>query len=264
MCVGRRRTAPDVVVTNNEAARRYEVHVGGELAGLTTYHADRRPGGVHPRRGLSALGGTRRRQRTARAALDDVIAHGKLITPKCPFIVNYVEHHPAYLDHVDARHRGELEADISDIERSRERSSDACREPMTDDEALAFLADGTRTGKVGTTRADGRPHVAPIWFIIDDDDIVFMTGAETLKGRALRRDPRAALVVDLEEPPYAFVLVEGTVSLSTTSRRCCRCLSPSPGDTSDLTTPKTTDNATRSRANCSSGCILTRSSRSTT
>jgi PPOX class probable F420-dependent enzyme len=86
--------------------------------------------------------------------------------------------------------------------------------PMTDEEALAFLAHGTRTGKVATTRADGRPHVAPIWFVLYGGDVVFMTGAETLKGKTLRRDPRAALVVDLEEPPYAFVLVEGTVSLS--------------------------------------------------
>lgn len=87
--------------------------------------------------------------------------------------------------------------------------------PMTDDEAMAFLAHGTRTGKVATTRADGRPHVAPIWFVVDGGDVVFMTGAGTLKGKILLRDPRAALVVDLEEPPYAFVLVEGTVSLST-------------------------------------------------
>jgi PPOX class probable F420-dependent enzyme len=87
--------------------------------------------------------------------------------------------------------------------------------PMTDDEAMAFLAYGTRTGKVATTRADGRPHVAPIWFVVDGGDLVFMTGADTLKGKTLRRDSRAALVVDLEEPPYAFVVVEGTVSLST-------------------------------------------------
>jgi PPOX class probable F420-dependent enzyme len=85
---------------------------------------------------------------------------------------------------------------------------------MTDEQAFAFLAGGTHTGKVATTRADGRPHVAPIWFVVDNGDLVFMTGAETLKGKTLRRDPRAALVVDLEEPPYAFVLVEGTVSLS--------------------------------------------------
>jgi PPOX class probable F420-dependent enzyme len=86
---------------------------------------------------------------------------------------------------------------------------------MTDEQAREFLAYGQRTGKVATTRADGRPHVAPIWFIVDGEDIVFMTGSETLKGKSLLRDPRVALVVDLEAPPYAFVLVEGTASLST-------------------------------------------------
>jgi PPOX class probable F420-dependent enzyme len=85
---------------------------------------------------------------------------------------------------------------------------------MTPQEAREFLAHGTRTGKVATTRADGRPHVAPIWFVLDDDDIVFMTGSNTVKGKSLRRDPRAALVVDLEEPPYEFVMVEGTVTVS--------------------------------------------------
>jgi PPOX class probable F420-dependent enzyme len=85
---------------------------------------------------------------------------------------------------------------------------------MTPEQAKAFLAAGTRTGKLATTRADGRAHVAPIWFIVDGDDLVFMTGAGTLKGKSLLRDPRASLVVDLEEPPYAFVLVDGTVTIS--------------------------------------------------
>jgi hypothetical protein len=57
--------------------------------------------------------------------------------------------------------------------------------------------------------------VAPIWFIVDGDDLVFMTGAGTVKGKALLRDPRAALTVDDERPPYAFVLVEGSVTIST-------------------------------------------------
>ena len=86
--------------------------------------------------------------------------------------------------------------------------------PMTDEQAREFLAAGSRTGKLATTRADGRPHVAPIWFILDGDDLVFMTGASTVKGRTLRRDPRAALTVDLEEPPYGFVMVEGSVVIS--------------------------------------------------
>ncbi|MDQ1722933.1 MAG: hypothetical protein QOI26_2667 [Pseudonocardiales bacterium] len=87
--------------------------------------------------------------------------------------------------------------------------------PMTDEQARAFLAEGRRTGKLATTRADGRPHLAPIWFVLDGTDLVFMTGADSVKGRTLRRDPRAALTVDLEEPPYAFVTVEGSVQIST-------------------------------------------------
>jgi PPOX class probable F420-dependent enzyme len=85
---------------------------------------------------------------------------------------------------------------------------------VTDPEVIAFLEKGTRTGKLSFTGADGRPLVTPIWFIVEDGCIVFNTGKETAKGRALSRDPRAAICVDLEEPPYAFVQVQGTVELS--------------------------------------------------
>lgn len=85
---------------------------------------------------------------------------------------------------------------------------------MTGNEAIAFLTTGTRTGKLATISADGAPHVAPIWFIHDSGTLVFNTWHESAKARNLRRDPRASLVVDLEEPPYAFVIVRGTVTLS--------------------------------------------------
>ncbi len=86
--------------------------------------------------------------------------------------------------------------------------------PMTDDEARAFLTVGTRTGKLAVVRADGRPHVSPIWFVLDGGDLVFTTWKDSVKGRSLRRDPRVALTVDDEEPPFAFVMVEGEVTLS--------------------------------------------------
>ncbi|RKE20164.1 hypothetical protein BX266_3513 [Streptomyces sp. TLI_171] len=84
---------------------------------------------------------------------------------------------------------------------------------MTEPEWRAFLAHGTRTGKLATTRADGRPHVAPIWFLLDGEDLVFNTGRDTVKGRTLARDGRAALCVDDDRPPFAFVLVEGEATL---------------------------------------------------
>src|SRR5688500_1967278 len=86
---------------------------------------------------------------------------------------------------------------------------------MDDDRRRAFLAHGTRTAKLATTRADGRPHVAPIWFVLDGDDVVFTTAETSVKGRTLQRDPRVAMVVDDERPPFAFVLVEGVAELST-------------------------------------------------
>jgi PPOX class probable F420-dependent enzyme len=85
---------------------------------------------------------------------------------------------------------------------------------MTDDERRQFLSEGTRTGKLATVRADGRPHVAPIWFVLDGDDLIFTTGADSLKGRTIVRDPHVALTVDREEPLYDFVIVEGTVTVS--------------------------------------------------
>ncbi|MGH8998803.1 MAG: PPOX class F420-dependent oxidoreductase [Acidimicrobiia bacterium] len=86
---------------------------------------------------------------------------------------------------------------------------------MTEPEWRAFMAEGTRTAKLATVRGDGRPHVAPIWFVFDDDGtIAFNTGRDTVKGTALRRDPRVTLCVDDDQPPFAFVMVEGTATVS--------------------------------------------------
>jgi hypothetical protein len=87
---------------------------------------------------------------------------------------------------------------------------------MSDGEVRAFLAASpAHTAKLATVRADGRPHVAPVWYDVDDDGaIVFNTGESTVKGRNLRRDPRASICVDDDRPPFSFVLVEGVVELS--------------------------------------------------
>jgi PPOX class probable F420-dependent enzyme len=85
---------------------------------------------------------------------------------------------------------------------------------LSDPAVRDFLSSGTRTGKVGYVASDGRPLVAPIWFVLEGDAIVFNTGADTAKGKAIARDPRLVLTVDLEEPPYAFVQVQGIASTS--------------------------------------------------
>lgn len=85
---------------------------------------------------------------------------------------------------------------------------------LTADQIREFLMAGTRTLKLATVRRDGRPHVAPVWFLVDGETIVFTTGSKTVKGANLRRDPRVFLCVDDESPPCGFVLIDGAASLS--------------------------------------------------
>jgi PPOX class probable F420-dependent enzyme len=89
---------------------------------------------------------------------------------------------------------------------------------MTRQEMFELLSTGTRTAHVASTRADGSPHVAPVWFSADGTAdafvIHFTTGASSVKGRSLRHDSRVALTVDDPHPPFAFVIVEGTAELS--------------------------------------------------
>lgn len=86
---------------------------------------------------------------------------------------------------------------------------------LQDPDVRQFLTRGTRTGKLGFLSGDGRPLVAPVWYVLEGEDVVFNTGASTAKGRYLARDPRVALCVDLEEPPYAFVQIQGEAAIST-------------------------------------------------
>lgn len=83
------------------------------------------------------------------------------------------------------------------------------------DEQQAFLAKSAWTGKVATTRKDGRPHVAPVWFEVDEDDtIIFTTWHTTVKAANIRRDGRICICMDDQAPPFTFMIIEGTATLA--------------------------------------------------
>jgi PPOX class probable F420-dependent enzyme len=89
---------------------------------------------------------------------------------------------------------------------------------MTRSQWWEFALTGTRTGKMAVTRANGAPHVTPIWFVLDSVDgadyVVFTTVAKSVKGKAFQCDPRFAMLVDDQAPPYSYVFLEGEVTLS--------------------------------------------------
>ena len=85
---------------------------------------------------------------------------------------------------------------------------------MTDADALDWVFAQARTAKIGVVAKSGAPIVAPIWVARDGDRLVFNTGADTTKGRAIARDPRVVLCFDDETPPFSFVIVHGTAEIT--------------------------------------------------
>ena len=101
-----------------------------------------------------------------------------------------------------------------------------------------FLMEQVRTAKLATVRKDGRPHVTPIWFVLDGDTLVFTTWHTSIKALNIRRDGRVYLCVDDEKPPFSYIQIEGTAIMSADSdaleywstriavsfnRRFCKC-----------------------------------------
>jgi PPOX class probable F420-dependent enzyme len=67
---------------------------------------------------------------------------------------------------------------------------------MSDDELRAFLAE-QKIVTVGTTGPHGRPHLMPLWYVVDDGpELRGWTYAKSQKAKNLERDPRATLQVE--------------------------------------------------------------------
>ena len=88
---------------------------------------------------------------------------------------------------------------------------------FTESERQEFLSE-LHVGVLSVAAADGRPPASvPIWYdYVPDGDIRVNTGAGTRKAKLIERAGAVTLVVQREEPPYQYVVVEGTVVETTT------------------------------------------------
>ena len=85
---------------------------------------------------------------------------------------------------------------------------------MNKEEYLKFISEGTRTGKLATVNKDGSPHVVPIWFLLDGENLVFSTGLSSVKYKNMERDPRVCISVDEEKDLYSFAKIDGSATFS--------------------------------------------------
>ena len=125
---------------------------------------------------------------------------------------------------------------------------------MNEQETWDFLTEGTRTAHVATTRSDGRPHIKPVWFVLDgrpgDFQFLFTTYAQSVKGRGLRRNTQVAASVDDPAPPYSFVITRAPRNSATASRTCARRLPGSAAAIWARAAPPSSGPATACPASC--------------
>lgn len=88
---------------------------------------------------------------------------------------------------------------------------------FTETERQEFLA-GTHVAVLSVAAADGRPPASvPIWYeYTPGGNIRINTGASARKAKLIERAGAVTLVVQREEPPYQYVVIEGTAVETTT------------------------------------------------
>ena len=77
-------------------------------------------------------------------------------------------------------------------------------------EINTFL-DGVHIARVATVRPDGRPHIAPIWYLMEDGIFYFESESRTVKAKNLRTNPNFAVSVDISAGGLRliYVILEG-------------------------------------------------------
>ena len=81
--------------------------------------------------------------------------------------------------------------------------------PLTDEELVPFLQEGVWVAKIATYNPEGSVRMTPLGYAIEGDDILLSTWESSAAARNLRRDPRASVLIDKEDPPYSGVHYTG-------------------------------------------------------
>ena len=87
---------------------------------------------------------------------------------------------------------------------------------MTPEEVQQFLSTNTVL-EVSTVGADGWPHLAPMWYVMDDGKVVFRSFTKSQKIVNLQRNPKLTVLVETGDDYSQLqgVMIKGTALLVT-------------------------------------------------
>jgi PPOX class probable F420-dependent enzyme len=95
---------------------------------------------------------------------------------------------------------------------TRARTRNSARPILT--RALRKFLRQPRTARLATISPDGYPHIVPIWFMLDGDDLVFASDDNERKVKNARANPKGAVVIGGEpDADNAGYLIRGDLSI---------------------------------------------------
>ncbi|HVT75444.1 MAG TPA: pyridoxamine 5'-phosphate oxidase family protein [Acidimicrobiales bacterium] len=84
---------------------------------------------------------------------------------------------------------------------------------LTPDEVVAFLTEPGHLVRLATVDPGGAPRVVPIWFVFEDNRVWMTPRERSAWWPDVQHDPRVAIVIDEEAPPYRKVIARGAVEI---------------------------------------------------
>ena len=84
---------------------------------------------------------------------------------------------------------------------------------LLNDPVAEALLGSVNPARLAYTWMDGSPRVVPIWFHWTGEQFVLNTPVKAPKLRALAADPRVAITIDDNEPPWKVLLVRGSADI---------------------------------------------------
>jgi uncharacterized pyridoxamine 5'-phosphate oxidase family protein len=83
---------------------------------------------------------------------------------------------------------------------------------MTNEELTSFLKEA-QFSRLGTLNEDGSIHIAPIFFIFEEGQILMATQDPSRKIRNIKRNPNVTVLIDTTEVPFQGALIYGRAEL---------------------------------------------------
>ena len=84
---------------------------------------------------------------------------------------------------------------------------------MTQQEIAAYLAEA-HIAHLVTLRSNGRPHVAPVWYLEENGRAFVMADANAVKVRNIRRNPAVSLSIATDQRPLKYVVLTGDAQVA--------------------------------------------------